>query len=442
VDKIVFGAKLRESLLQNNLVQRVLKGDDFVIFFFSTLVSKGVTMVSAILVLRWIDPASMGVWQALLLAQSYFEILRMGVVRGLNRELPYLLGSGDLTQAQQVASTAQVYSLAVGLLGLILFLAAPFALHLTSREWLTGLMCMGIVWASATLSSYLQATFRSQNDFNSLAKIQLIEAGLLAITLYLVALWGYTGMAMRAAAVTIVVTSLFYRKRPLRVPFRFYGASFKLLIKTGLPIFFAAALYTFAMGFDRLILLQYGDIELLGFYAPVATVISLTMTVQSSFNLYAYPRISFRFGKHHLLAPVWRDSLKVAMAAIAASIPIAIAGWFALPFAIDKVFPQYAPAKAAILLTLLASVFWAAMLVTVSLYVLKSWHYLYLYMGVFALTKYCFPYYFAQKMDPLTGVALGGLIASFAMVIVALLTTYLSTHFRNHAVIPSGGSAG
>jgi O-antigen/teichoic acid export membrane protein len=440
VEKDIFGCKikkLKEYFLQNSFVKRTLKGDVFFRFSCSMLVSRVVTMSSSIMVLRWIDPASMGIWQGLLLAQSYFEIMRLGIVRGLNRELPYLLGSGDFKQAQEVASTALFYSIFVGLVGLLLFLAAPFVFHLTSKEWLTGLISMGIIWASASMSSYLQATFRAQTDFKTLANIQLIEAGLYVITLYLVAMWGYTGMAIRATTVPIVVTFLFYRMRPLRVPSRFSGVCFKRLVKTGMPIFFASILYTFAMGFDRLILLQYGQIELLGFYAPVAAIISLTMSLQTSFSSYGNPRMAFRFGKHNKLAPIWRDSLLIAMAAVVVSIPIAIGGWLTIPFTIDKFFPQYVQAKAAIQLTLLASILWAVKTANVSLYVLKSWRYLYLYMGVFALTKYLFPYYFAKQMDPLTGVALGGLIASFVMAIVAFLTTYLSTHFDSHVAIPA-----
>jgi O-antigen/teichoic acid export membrane protein len=47
-----------------------------------------ISMVGSILVARWVIPSDMGVWNAAVLVTLYSPMLQLGVINGLNRELP------------------------------------------------------------------------------------------------------------------------------------------------------------------------------------------------------------------------------------------------------------------------------------------------------------------------------------------------------------------
>ena len=111
-------ARLRERLLTRRTA----------LFFVLAVGSVNVaSLVGNALAFRWVDPASMGVWHTLLLANSYLIVVRLGLTSGMGRELPFALGAGDVARAQRVAATALAYNHACSALAAGAFLAsAPF----------------------------------------------------------------------------------------------------------------------------------------------------------------------------------------------------------------------------------------------------------------------------------------------------------------------------
>jgi O-antigen/teichoic acid export membrane protein len=400
----------------------------FFSFSISSLMLSATSILSSLIVLRWVSPASMGVWQTLVLIQSYSDLARLGIVRGLNRELPYLLGRDEQEQAFAMVSTAQAYSLFVGILGFVGFVAVLFVSDLSSAEWRAGLLCMGILWFASSYGTYLQGTYRAQTEFKRLSSIQFLQAGLQLLSLLLVVLWGYTGMVARSALLALIMAALLHRYRPIRVRPWFRWPDFRALLSTGLPLYGSAYLYGLAMGFERVILLQKGGTETVGMYTPASAILTVMVTLPATLSLYIYPRMAFDLGKHDNPRHLWHISIRAVAASAALAVIIALAGWLALPLTMRHIFPQYLPALEPTRLALVAGVFLSVNAAQTSMAVLKAWRYLYLYMGLFALTKCVFPWLLAQWFEPLIGVAIGGVVASMVMVFVALWTSFKATH--------------
>src|SRR5262245_32072354 len=68
---------------------RMLGQRTFVTFILSAGAVNVVSLLASGLAFRWIDPVSMGIWQTLLLVSSYLTVVRLGLVNGLGRELPF-----------------------------------------------------------------------------------------------------------------------------------------------------------------------------------------------------------------------------------------------------------------------------------------------------------------------------------------------------------------
>lgn len=416
------------SWLQRGL--RLFKRQNvFLLFSLSALLLHAVSMLGAIVVLRWVSPASMGIWQTILLAQAYAEVMQLGVLRGLNHELPFLLGQGDIAAARHLAATAQFHSVLVGSLGALGFFVALLFTQAAanSSEWRYGLVAMALVWSAGNYHNYLEATFRAQNKFKHLAYAQLIEAGLQVVTLYLVVVWGYQGMLVRAVILTLFMTVILFWMQPMPLWPKFRWKAFRQLLYTGIPLYGIGYLYVLAIGFDRIILLQTGGTELIGFYAPMAAVMAAMTVGPQAIIAYLYPRLSFSLGKGGASSQLWRKSLQAFAASVVISIPMVLVGWFVIPLAMEHLFPDYLPALTAVRLMLIVGFLLSGRAILVPLYSLKAWHWLYLYMGIFTLTRWLLLRYFAFMYEPLLGVAIGGVVAGILMLIIALGISWQAT---------------
>lgn len=398
------------------------------LYSISSIALKVITLLSSIMILRWISPADMGIWQTLLLIQSYGDVVRLGILRGLNRELPFLLGQEKPALAYAMAATAQFYTLGVALLGALAYLGFFATGNFASSEWRIGLLCMAVTWFAGSYSTYLQAIFRAKTEFQRLALVQLGEAFFQLVTLYLVFRLGFAGMAYRTAFVAIIVTFMLFRIRPIRVKPDFSWSTFLLLLRTGLPLYVSGYLLTLAMGFDRVILLQFGNLTSVGLYAPVAAVITAMETLPQTLVAYIYPRMSFALGQHGSVDSLRNHSMFVLISSFLVNIAIAIAGWFTIPVLMETFFPEYLPALPAVQIAIITGILLSAKSGTAILYSAKAWRLLYLYVVVALVTKWIFPWYFAQIYSPLIGVAIGGMIAAAIMMIVAVAVSLRATH--------------
>jgi hypothetical protein len=58
----------------------------------------------------------MGVWHTLLIVLSYLGVVRLGIVNGMGRELPFALGRGDVEAGRRIAATTLLYNVVCSVL--------------------------------------------------------------------------------------------------------------------------------------------------------------------------------------------------------------------------------------------------------------------------------------------------------------------------------------
>ncbi|MCO5198658.1 MAG: hypothetical protein M9941_13020 [Anaerolineae bacterium] len=411
-----------------SVFSRLFNRRAFVGYASSSVFVKITVMLSAIVILRWVPPGEMGIWQTLVLVLSYSDIVGLGLMRGLNRELPFFMGRGDSTTAHGIAGTARSYAFMIAVIGAIGFLTATFVPGLSQTEWRIGLVCMGVIWWASTYRSYLQVTFRANSEFLQLSYVQFAEAILNVVTLILVFWWGYVGMVVRAALLAVLVMLMMYRIRPIRNKQPFQWHHFRLLLATGIPLYIAGYLTVLAMGFDRVLLLSYGTLETIGLYAPVAAVITAMTTLPAAIIAYTSPKMTFKLGQSGNVHSIRIESIRAGVASVMVSLPAVVIGWIVIPPAFYYLFPEYLPALPAVRIALFAGIAWAAINgIATAFYVLKTWRHLYIFRILFAVTKWVFPWLCIQFMAPLVGVSLGGAIAGSIMFFVTLILVLHAT---------------
>jgi O-antigen/teichoic acid export membrane protein len=401
--------------------RRLRSQQTFAHFVLSVGVLNVVSLLGNALAFRWVDPASMGAWQTLILLNSYLSILRLGVVNGLGRELPFALGRGDGTLASRIAATSYLYNAACGVLGGLVFVFLWIWFWGSGPAFRVAIPAMAVVSAAGFYFTYLQATFRSDAEFAALTKVQWVQAGIGIALPVFVCFFGFTGLCVHTALQMVVVTVYAHFIRPFRVSPRFEPRLARELMTTGLPLFAAGYLQTAALGFDRVILLHRAGIAALGYYAPAVAVLTAMAIVPGAVSTYIYPRMSFALGAGRASKDLQRMALLAALVSVLAGLPIALFGLVAAPPVIVRFFPKYVASIPALRWSLFSGLVSGSTPAATVLGSLKAWRSLGLYVGVNLVSRWAFPWFLSMSGDPLSGVARGSAAAALVGAVLSVI---------------------
>lgn len=323
---------------------------------------------------RYIEPSLLGIWTLFTIYEVYANFSRLGIINGLGRELPYLLGKGDTESANIMASTSLYYSL---ISNLLLFVFVPIILFTQNIFWadMNYVLAFIIVIAKIIMNSYtsyLSVTFRTSKNFNDLTRIQNILSILRLCSLVLVIFWGFIGLILRELILSAFEMYLFHNKRPLTLKPVFNKNSFFKLFKVGFPLFLVSYVFGVVETFPRLYIVQYGTIEELGLFSPVIIMLGLAMILPNAISSYMYPKMSFEFGQHANKANVWRIVILTAFASLITGIPM----FFGVYFFADHLlllFPKYKDVIPCLKIASLSLLFIGYKSGGLTFAVLKSW---------------------------------------------------------------------
>jgi len=328
----------------------------------SGLLKTGLNTIASIIILRWIEPETIGVWHSFVVFVSYTSILSLGVTSGLNRELPYLIGKGEFEKGVYKLKTAGYFSnvLSYGLIvissiiGFVLF----FLKILNLSE--LGMMIMAFSIGSISLqSNFLGATYRSNNSFEKISKLQLI-VGLMHILLlpiiYFYEIWGYVIYEFFLSLITYL-GYFFYR--PYKVKYLFSYSEFKSLVKIGLPMYFWNYISTISKSIPRLILVLFGNPLIVGLFAPANSINTAMLNLPMYINRYLFPKLSFLYGKNQDTNAIYKYTIKAATFLFILMFGIAIILSLITPFLFNLFFPKYINSVIATQIILFSGVFFS-----------------------------------------------------------------------------------
>ena len=393
------------------------------------------TLLSNVIVIRWLAPDDAGVWQTLTLVLGYSMIIQFGMMNGLQREYPVLAGRGQLDEALRMCATTLAHILVCSALVFVGFLTAGFVLG--GDRWLLGFSTMAVVGAATFYASYLATTYRTTVHFGHLANVQLVYSVLLLVTVTPVFLWEFEGLCVRLIVLALGNTALLHRSRPIRVRPKFEWAAAKPLLTAGIPMVIYSHMVVVSDGFVRVVLLGTGGVLLVGLFAPAQALRGAMAALPGSINQYLTPRLGMELGKTDDPQKLWEASWKGSVATTLALIPVGVIAWFAVPWGIELIFPKYTAGTRAAQLMAVAATFYGVRVGTAAMAVLKAWAPLYTYGGITAALLWILPSYFAGEMDPLEGVAIGAIWARAISFFLGLVCIYWATHRKSARSVAS-----
>jgi len=281
--------------------------------------------------------------------------------------------------------------------------------------------------AAGLYRQYLIVTYKATQKFDRLAGLQLVESGLAAVTLPLVAVGGLFGLAARFAAMHCVVTALTYLYRPIRQVGRFSWPSLKELMSIGIPLFASSYASSVAKTLPRLVLLSVGGIHWVGLFAPASALLSGFSMLPASLAIFFYPRMSRQLGATGDPRSIWPTVTRVTLVNIVFAVPSVAVALLLLPTLIRQFFPAYVAAIPSMVIISFVAFFLSSGITANALHSLKSWKWIAISGAARLVFFGALPLLGAKMFGTLEGIA-AGVVAAFAgEFMVTLIAVHLAT---------------
>lgn len=402
------------------------------LYLNSTIVLFCVGLLASLFTYRHIAPESIGVWTAITTFEVFVTFLRLGIPNGMNRELPYELGTKNVNKAMSYASTTLAYSLFIsGLIAILLpIIFSVKGFNIQSEQYRLAIIAVLVRVILEPYTTYLSGTFRTSESFEKLSYIQNVQAIIRLLSIFLIIKYGFEGLVIRELIIVTTNFAQLHISRPLKVKPHFNWDSFKVLLKVGFPIFIISFIISTIDTFPRLFLIKSGNSLLLGLFTPISVFLAALALIPSTISAYFYPRFSFSFGQDGDTKSLWQKLKAIYGISILISLFVSTVVYFSIDYLIGF-FPKYTSSVPYIKLSCLAALFVGFKLGSVLMVVLKSWKWLWIYTIIYGITQFgsliMLDIYIKDKLQV---VIISMIITSFLLFFVNYYCTYKSVHIK------------
>jgi O-antigen/teichoic acid export membrane protein len=317
-------------------------------------------MLGGILQARCVLPSVLGMFNSMGLVLGYAPFLQLGVLNGINRELPYFIGKGDRGRVNELAAAAQAWAMMVGcFVGGGLAGAGIWQLYHGQGQLAVGWFTYAVLGVLLFYNTYyLQMTYRTAHDFARLAVSSVIENSVALVLVGLVALFSFYGICLRSLLTAVVSATFLHYWRPVRVGLywdRQHLRNLKHLLVIGAPIFIVGQVYAWWTVLNSTLVYAYMGDEGMGLYALVLVGGGAMELVPTAVGQVIYPRMAEQYGRTGRLGDLLRMSVKPTIFSVLCMIPAVLVGWWLVEPVIRLILRNYVGAVPAIRWSLLVA---------------------------------------------------------------------------------------
>lgn len=405
------------------LFRRLIRHEDGLFYAVSNTTQQAAMLAAQIIILRFIPPEEMGIWQTMLVISAYLSMTQFGVVNAMNLEYPYLLGRGEKERALAVIQTAQIYNLAnASLVFLVYAVLGLISMARSPQNWTLAFLAMAFVAGSNTHITYLECTYRAGSEFRRLAKLRLMMIPVYLGLLILPYRLGFRGLLLREAIIWGIMLLSWHIGRPVRIKPRWVPDSFRALISTGWRLWLSSYAVQMARAVPRLALVVLSGTLAVGLYSPINWIVTAFYSISESIGAYLYPTLIFRYARDGIA--VSKTTMKATLLVIGMLAPLVFIGELTLPWLIRSFIPKYVAAAGASRVALLAGFLECFSIACMCFAIVKKWRLLLIYSVCMLASKVtCIFTGVWLFHDDLLGVSVGMLLSSIILIpiIVAIV---------------------
>ena len=289
------------------------------------------------------SPEDLGFLRGFSIITGYAIFLNLGLFESLHRLYPYYIGRGRRETALAHAEIGQAWiaamTAAVSGAFVIMALSALFR-----GNWRAGLgWCVqAVAVISINYGGFLSATYRSGQDFKTLAKSSVISSIVNFAILPLFLIWPYIALVLRSILGSLSSLIYLHIRRPLHLSWRFNLREWYYLVRQGMPIFIASygassLWYTIEMT----MILHYLGASSLGLWTMSIIIFQAMKMIPESINAVYYPRIYELFGRTGKRTDLWRLIRRPMLFGATGMLFVTAIAWVTLPFVVQYLMPRY-----------------------------------------------------------------------------------------------------
>ena len=326
-------------------IRRNKNNTNFMIFNVasSNMYANVLRIIGGFVTAYFVTPKELGEFNAFQLIIAYFPILQIGITNALGRQLPLYIGRGDKESAVKNVQTAQFWELLLGLGSSFVFLLLSIYNLFTGNQVNTwGYGCLSVTtFATFYGKNFLTILYRTNQDFNKLARNALINSTFSFVLISIVWLWGFEGLCLRAVMTSVLELVLLWIWRPMKTKPKFYKNIFVDLIKIGVPIYIVGIVVAYWTNINNTIILKLGGTESYGYYSLAIAVVSSLTILGTSVTEVLYPKMSQGFGSGMTVKEMMRLPRKPVLINLILCVPVIIMIWWVLPWIVPILLPKY-----------------------------------------------------------------------------------------------------
>lgn len=320
---------------------------------FAQYVVRATLMLRTLLAARLLGPEPLGAWNAIQLVLDNGSLLLFGTQQGLDQMVPARLVAGD-TDGERRVKRAALFNLALltALYALGCFVWISVGQSRIRDAW--GFAGMGVAIAcvvATNLSNYQTSIQRSHGDLKTVARWMLIQGAIggllgLALTPWF-GTWGLLGgWAVGCFSALAYTTARSSRHAPLSPAPATEGLD---LVQAGLPLYVYLASSLIMRQLDRLIILRFLGMEMLGYYGLAVMALGLMLYLPDAVTYVLYPRLQREFAEAGGDPASIRERIEKVLRTSAILVPAfgAVAFFFAGPL-VQFLLPKFTPGVTAV----------------------------------------------------------------------------------------------
>lgn len=368
-----------------------------------------------------LGPTTWGIWQGAMLVLQYGGNLHLGVLNGMDRELPLMRGKRELGQQAIITDVTFTFSFIVAIIVSLGILFSTFIITMRP-ELRVSLQFISAMLFFQYISAFYGSFFRANNEFGIVSKIAIIGGLGNLFSIVLIFFFGLRGFLGGQLIRFFVITCYSYFKSSYSIKWRWDNRCLNSLIMIGFPIMLVLFANLLLTTIDRLLILKFLDAKSLGFYSLGNLVFIPLLMIFTVSNSVMYPRFTEKYGEagtpHSLIQYITMPikNLAVLMPILVGVICIA------LPFLVKVFLPGYIEGITAARILIIGLFFYgiAGMAGNMFLTVNRQIMYLIITMGS-ALLNLCFSYTGVKLGYGIIGVATGTSLAYFVFFLTSVI---------------------
>lgn len=289
----------------------------------------------------YLSPKLMGYYSIAVTIAGYGTFLQLGLMSGLNRELPVALGSENKKYYSGLVGETTMAIISLQLVGFIIYCIILGNITFKDVSVRNAFFFAGPLVIASSLGQMVMLRLRSEQRILSFSSIQLINAlGVLLLGIIAIRYMSYKG-AIIAISFINFGSFIIVSKTILNPVDYFY---FKLqdiiyLMRIGFPMMLAGALLKIQMSMDRLFLIKNVSASEIGIYQIGTLPLTMGIVIASIANQYVSPKLLFRYGQGASFKYVFNKSIRASLLIIGSMFLF----WPIVPPLADFVINQWLP---------------------------------------------------------------------------------------------------